>query len=113
MSGHDDGRANTPDRASRAADDGAVDEVAALRDRVEALDREIVARIAERVRLAEAIGRAKRDAGVPTLDPGREAAVIRRATVMARDEGMEAEDVRDVFWHIVGLCRRAQLEEEP
>jgi len=110
---HDDGGAMPPDRPARAADADIPDEVAALRDRIEAVDRAIVERIAERVRLAEAIGRAKREAGLPTLDPGREAAVIRRATAMARDEGMEAEDVRDVFWHIVGLCRRAQLGEEP
>lgn len=88
------------------------DAVTALRARVEALDREIVARIAERVRLAEQIGRAKRKAGRATLDPGREAAVIRRATSMAREAGLAEEDVRDIFWHLVGLCRRAQIEED-
>lgn len=88
------------------------DVVATLRARLEALDREIVERIAERVRLAERIGRAKREAGRATLDPGREAAVIRRATSMARDAGLADEDVRDIFWHLVGLCRRAQMEKD-
>ncbi len=111
--GSDDRRSARQHGKNRgSADAGVLVEVTSLRDRLEALDREIVRCIAERVRLAEDIGRAKRDAGLPTLDPGREAAVIRRATAMAREEGMEAEDVRDVFWDIVGLCRRAQLAEE-
>lgn len=88
------------------------DVVVPLRDRIESLDRDIVDRIAERVALAEQIGRAKREHGLPTLDPGREAAVIRRATDMARDAGVEEEAVRDIFWHLVGLCRRAQLAED-
>jgi hypothetical protein len=31
-------------------------------------------------------------------------------TAVARDHGLQTEDVRDVFWAIIGMCRRAQEE---
>jgi monofunctional chorismate mutase len=88
------------------------EEVERLRGEIERLDRAIVDLIAERVRLARAVGAAKRAAGVPTLDPAREAAVIRRAGSEARDRGLADEAVREIFWHIIGLSRRAQAEPE-
>jgi chorismate mutase len=80
-----------------------------LRARVEQIDRAIIALIDERVRLARVIGRAKRAEGLPILDPSREAAVIRRAVEIARDYQLEEEDVREIYWHLIGLSRRAQL----
>ena len=46
--------------------------------------------------------------GVTILDPTREAAVIRRVTAAARDAGLPAEPIREVFWQIVGMSRREQ-----
>lgn len=82
-----------------------------LREDIERIDRELIRLIAERVRLARAVGRAKRAADLPTLDPAREAAVVRRAAALARESGLEHDDVRDIFWHLIGLARRAQTEE--
>ena len=82
----------------------------ALRTQIENIDRTLVGLIAERVHAARAVGRTKRDHGLPILDPGREAAVVRRAVELARDQGLSEEDVREIFWHIIGLSRRAQLE---
>lgn len=90
---------------------GGEGDLAALRLRIEQLDRDIVERIAERMDLARRIGEVKRDLGLPVLDPAREAAVVRRAGTLAREAGLPDEDVRYLFWHLVGLCRRAQLEE--
>src|SRR5207253_2077326 len=53
---------------------------------------------------------AKRSAGLPTLDPGQEAAVVRRAAALAREGGLPEEAVRDLFWHLVGLTRRAEQD---
>jgi len=86
------------------------DRLAELRDQIEEVDRDIVGLLARRVRLALDVGAAKRDAGLPTLDPAREAAVVRRAVTMARDAGVHDDDVREIFWHVIGLCRRAQME---
>ena len=85
-------------------------DLARLRTEIETIDRTLVKLIAERVALARAIGFQKRSAGLPTLDPAREAAIIRRSGILARDAGLGEEDVREIFWHLVGLCRRAQLE---
>jgi len=85
-------------------------EVARLRSEIERIDRAIVNLIGERVRVASEIGGAKRTAGVPLVDPAREAAIVRRAGDLARQEGLPEEDVRDLFWRLVALSRRTQLE---
>jgi chorismate mutase len=48
---------------------------------------------------------------LPTLDPAREAEVIRRAAALAREVGLNDEKVRDIFWHVIGLSRSVQAEE--
>jgi chorismate mutase/prephenate dehydrogenase len=81
-----------------------------LRAEIERIDRALIGLIEERVRSAHRAAIAKRAAGLPTLDPAQEAAVIRRAATLARDAGLPEEEVRDLFWHIVGLTRRAEQE---
>ena len=81
-----------------------------LREEIESIDRSIIELIGRRVELAREVGRAKHEAGLPTLDPAREAAVVRRAGQLAREAGIEDEDVRYIFWHLIGLARRAQNE---
>ncbi len=83
-------------------------DLAALRQEIESVDARIVQLIAERTALAHRIGEVKRAAGQPMLDPAREAAVVRRAGLLARDAGVAQEDVREIFWHLIGLSRRAQ-----
>jgi len=87
-------------------------ELARLREEIERVDREMIELIAKRVGLARAVGAAKRAVGLPTLDPAREAAVVRQVAVLAREAKLVDDDVRQIFWHIIGLSRRAQLENE-
>lgn len=87
------------------------EELTRLRGEIERLDRTLIELVAERVRLARRVGAAKRAAGLPTLDPAREAAVVRRAGALARETGLDDEDVRYIFWHLIGLSRRAQAED--
>ncbi len=84
-------------------------ELAALREEIEEIDRTLIAVIARRVRAARDVGRIKRAGGLPILDPVREAAVVRRAVELARSSQLEEEDVREIYWHIIGLSRRAQM----
>lgn len=81
-----------------------------LREQIQHIDRTLIELIADRVRLAREVGDAKRALGVPTLDPAREAMVVRRAGELARELGVGDEDVRYIFWHLIGLSRRAQME---
>jgi monofunctional chorismate mutase len=89
----------------------AEEELSRLREEIERIDRALIGLIAERVQIARSVGTAKRATGLPTLDPAREAAVVRRAGVLAREVGLDDEDVRYIFWHLIGLSRRAQMEE--
>lgn len=86
----------------------ALTELAACRDEIERLDKEILGLLARRLMLGKRTGALKRAAGLPILDPTREAAVIRRVTETARDAGLPAEPVREIYWQIVGMSRRAQ-----
>lgn len=88
------------------------EELARLRNEIEQVDHDLITLIAHRVELARQVGAVKRTAGLPALDPSREAAVIRRVGEVAREEGAPEEDVRYLFWHIIGMSRRAQLIEE-
>lgn len=84
----------------------------ALRERVQRLDADIIALIAERVRCARAIGAAKQVLGLPTVDPAREAEVVRRAAERARAAGLPDEQVRELFWDIIALARAVQQERK-
>lgn len=86
-------------------------ELEARRAEVERIDREIVALVAERLRIARELGGLKRAAGVPLLDPQREAAIVRRAAETAAEHELPVEPVRAIFWQIIGLCRGVQAEE--
>ncbi|HVX41843.1 MAG TPA: chorismate mutase [Gemmatimonadaceae bacterium] len=90
---------------------GAAEELARCREEIERIDSEIVSLLARRMVLGKRTGELKRLAGMPILDPTREAAVIRRVANVAREAGLPPEPVREVFWQIVGMSRRAQETE--
>jgi chorismate mutase len=87
------------------------EELKRLRGEIERIDRELIRLIKERVELARVVGKTKREHGLPILDPAREAAIVRRAGELAREADLADEDVRYLFWHLIGLSRRAQMEE--
>jgi len=91
--------------------DAALDSLGQCRQQIESLDRELIELLAKRVALSKEIGAMKKVAGLPTLDPAREAEVIRRAAAMAREAGLSDEKVRDIFWHVIGLSRAVQVDE--
>lgn len=79
-----------------------------VRDRIRALDQELVALVAERRALVLEVGRLKGTLGLPVLDPPQEARVVRRAAELARDAGTDPELVRDVLWRIIASARSEQ-----
>jgi chorismate mutase len=86
-------------------------ELDAARAEIERVDEAIIFLIDERLRLARRVGELKRMGGLRVLDPGREAAVVRRAGVLARDRGLDDEAIREVFWRLIEMARTAQGAE--
>jgi chorismate mutase len=103
-----DGGGREPAPAGGASGGG---ELERLRGEIERIDRQLIALIAERIAIAQDVGRAKRASGLPTLDPAREALLIRRAAGMAREAGVEQEGVRAIFWHLIAMSRKAQARD--
>jgi chorismate mutase len=79
-----------------------------LRERLEALDGELIRLVGLRRDLVLEVGRVKARMGRPVLDPVREARVVRRAAERAREAGVDEELVRDVVWRIMASARDAQ-----
>ncbi|MFO0571272.1 MAG: chorismate mutase [Polyangiaceae bacterium] len=79
----------------------------ALRERIDGIDRQLLALLAERVRLAIEVGRVKRRSGLPIYDPERERAIFES---LCRDVPLplNAELVRRVFERIVDETRAAE-----
>lgn len=84
-----------------------------LRARLEAIDAECVSLLARRMDVAREVGVHKRARGLPTLDAQREARVVASAARLARAAGLPEEEVRQIFWQVVAMSRRAQMEETP
>ena len=89
-----------------------LEELARCRDEIERIDTQLIALLEERLALGKRIGELKRAVGLPILDPEREAVIIRRAATLARGAGIPSEPVREMFWQIVGMSRRAQEGKE-
>jgi chorismate mutase len=87
-------------------------ELTRWRSRIEEIDQKLIALLAERVTIGRKTAVLKRAANLPILDPQREAEVIRRAVEAAREHDLPAEAVREIFWQVVGLSRRAQEEDQ-
>lgn len=81
-----------------------------LRDRIIAVDDEIIKLIGERRDLVLEVGLIKESLGLPILDPAREARVVRRVAERSRALGVDEELTRDVIWRIISSARQAQGE---
>ncbi len=80
----------------------------ALRKEIAEVDLKLVELTARRCRLAVEAGAWKQRRGFPVEDPAQEAVVVRRAAEAARATALDAEGVRDLFWCLIGMARRAQ-----
>ena len=84
------------------------DALAQIRREIERVDRNIVALIGERVRLARAAGEEKRRAGLPVIDAWQEALVLGRAPELAALAGLPVSELRLLQQHLIAIARRAQ-----
>lgn len=95
--------------ATAVADLGAALEP--LRERIDAIDAEIVALLNERARIALEIGRVKDAQGQkPIRDPAREAAVIERVT--SASEGLFPQpELVALYRKLIAATRKVQAEQ--
>jgi chorismate mutase/prephenate dehydratase len=91
------------------------EDLARLREQIDALDRQIVHLLNERARLAIEVGHVKATAGRPLHDPERETEVLRRVREANAAAGatLPDDEVADLYERIVALTRQVEAAETP
>jgi chorismate mutase-like protein len=83
--------------------------LAECRDRIDAVDRELLKLLNERTRVVEEIGRVKREAHMAIYEPKREDEVFRNVT--ENNHGpLTADAVRRIFERVIDEMRKVQRE---
>ena len=72
-------------------------DLAALRDRIEAVDRQIIALVAERLRIVEDVAAAKLAAASPFRDRAREEHLLQRLRHLAIEAGLDAHQIERLY----------------
>jgi prephenate dehydrogenase len=96
------GRFSIPDLGERSP------ELKQAREHIDAVDREIVRLLAQRMQLAQRAAQAKAKLGAPVLDSTRESEVMGARRAWADELKVDADAVADVFRAIMTMARRAQ-----
>ena len=79
-----------------------------LRVFIDDLDRRIVRLLNERVSIVEDIGRVKRDADMPVVEPDREARVFENVRSVTSDDPLAQEAMQRIFERIIEEMRQIQ-----
>ncbi len=96
------GRFSIPDLGQRSP------ELLETREHIDAIDRGIVALLAQRAQLQERAARAKAALGAPVFDGAREARLLGVRRAWATEMKLDEDGVGDVFRAILTMSRRAQ-----
>lgn len=86
-----------------------MDDIDDIRARIDVIDSQIVGLLDERARLGRAAAMAKRAAGLPAHDSGREIAVM-WAVLDASDGSMPADALGRIYGEIIAGTRLAEVE---
>ena len=79
-----------------------------LRRQIDEVDSKIVKLIAERVKIAEEVGRKKRKQGEQIEDKAREKGVLENVKSIAQEEKVSQEDIESIYRQIVAASKRIQ-----
>ncbi len=79
-----------------------------LRKKIDEADAKIVRLIAERIRIAEEIGRGKREQGKQIKDAKREQKVIENVKSIAQEENISQKDMESIYRQIMTVARDVQ-----
>lgn len=73
------------------------DELDELRTQMDDLNQQLVATLHRRAELARAIGRAKREAGLPPIDPDRELRMLQELSATTPDGGFARNALQQIL----------------
>jgi chorismate mutase len=90
-----------------------LEEILALRKRIDEIDEKILRFLKERVEICRSIGAAKRENQMPVRDYKRETEVDKHAMTRASETGLDQHDVKAVYEKIVTMCIHAQEVDLP
>ena len=79
-----------------------------LRRKIDGADRKIVELIAERIRIAEEIGREKKELAKPVEDAARERIVLEKVKGIAQEEKINPEDMENIYRQIMTACKSVE-----
>src|SRR4030067_80407 len=79
-----------------------------LRKKIDEIDARIVELIGERIKIAEEIGRGKKDESKLIVDRERELDVLKNVRGMAREKNLSPGDVENIYRQIIEVCRKIQ-----
>ncbi|MBO3802780.1 MAG: chorismate mutase, partial [Candidatus Brockarchaeota archaeon] len=83
-------------------------ELEGLRKRIDEIDRKIVELLSERFSVAKEVGEAKRRMGLPPVDVGRRASVLRRAERAGARAGLDPSFTRSIFESVLAYSEAMQ-----
>ena len=83
-------------------------ELKQLRGKIDDIDRDILRFLAERTKICEEIGSAKKIQGLPVKDATREAEVYKQVRERAVKLGLNPVQVEAVYREIVNMCSSVQ-----
>jgi chorismate mutase/prephenate dehydrogenase len=78
-----------------------LESIAAVRERIAAIDRQLLTLAAERVRLGQALGDRKRREGLPTVDYAQERTVLERGRAIAHDARIDPDVAEELLASLI------------
>jgi len=79
-----------------------------LRKKIDEVDAKIVRLIGERIRIAEVIGKEKKEQGKQIEDREREAWVLKNVGSIAQKESINLEDIEGIYRQIIATAKRTE-----
>ncbi len=79
-----------------------------LRKKIDEVDGRMVELIGERIKIAEEIGRGKRENDKLIEDRGRESKVLENVRAIARQKDISQDDIEKIYGQIMAACKRIQ-----
>jgi chorismate mutase len=85
-----------------------MEELAELREKVDAIDDQILRTLVQRVKVCQAIGEVKKQKGKPVQDLQREVEVFKRSRERAELFKLDPDHIERIFREIVNMCSAVQ-----